>query len=312
MLPSRSLCEKVLSHLIWNVNQQRRLTSWETDKNNAKTKKHQIKKWLPALPFSSRQISPDPERQSRLHRTKISHLIAAPLCFWNLRILPEFWNGLDKNMRKIFFPLKKKKKTQKAYVEACTFRGCVAVFINNREEERWRRPSKPLRRRRSKFTSSTVTVRWLERANGCVSVCVCLCVCASASLSLHGMAATWRRSWSGPEGGRGTQWWRSRAAGGRSRPPPGLLRDSAARWCSCKHSGRYTEVMWSHRARAAEAQAALSHLFMSSWVCFMESMALWSSLRSAPFFLSRLLCLLLCPATKNYQIKIKVCLICKE
>lgn len=50
----------------------------------------------------------------------------------------------------------------------------------------------------------------------------------------------------------------------------------------------------SHRLHGA---TRTSHLLMSSCVCLMDSMALWSSLRSAPFFLSRLLCLLLCPAT---------------
>lgn len=54
----------------------------------------------------------------------------------------------------------------------------------------------------------------------------------------------------------------------------------------------------------------LSHLLMSSCVFFIDSMALWSSLRSAPFFLRRLLCLLLCPATEvcifraKYELKI--------
>ncbi len=40
------------------------------------------------------------------------------------------------------------------------------------------------------------------------------------------------------------------------------------------------------------------HLLMSSWVCRIDSMALWISLRSVPFFLRRLLCLLLCPGWK--------------
>lgn len=48
--------------------------------------------------------------------------------------------------------------------------------------------------------------------------------------------ATWRCSWSGPEGGRGKRWWHSRAAAGRSCSPPGWLIDSAAHWCSCGHT----------------------------------------------------------------------------
>ncbi len=44
------------------------------------------------------------------------------------------------------------------------------------------------------------------------------------------------------------------------------------------------------------------HLLMSSWVCRIDSMALWISLRSVPFFLRRLLCLLLCPGWKIWWV----------
>lgn len=66
-----------------------------------------------------------------------------------------------------------------------------------------------------------------------------------------------------------------------------------------------TQELWVKRSEVRASVIGLliewdkqrSHLFMSSCVFFIDSMALWSSLRSAPFFLSRLLCLLLCPAT---------------
>lgn len=61
---------------------------------------------------------------------------------------------------------------------------------------------------------------------------------------------------------------------------------------------RALERGWHESTAAAQSEP---HLLMSSWVCFIESMALWSSLRSAPFFLSRLLCLLLCPAQKKFR-----------
>lgn len=229
MLPSRSLREKVLCHLIWNVDQQRRLTSRETDKNNVKTKEHQIKKnGCRRLPFSSRQITPDPERQFSLKSPTSSLLLSA---FEICGSCQSF--GMDvTEMCVRFFSLKKKKKLMWRRVLSVDLWLCFSNNRRRREVEETIKATSSWEVKVHILHSDAQMVRESQRLRGCV--CVCRCVCASASLSLRGMAATWRRSWSGPEGGRGTRWWRSRAAGGRSRPPAGLPRDSAARWCSCK------------------------------------------------------------------------------
>lgn len=67
--------------------------------------------------------------------------------------------------------------------------------------------------------------------------------------------------------------------------------DTRELWVNAQKVGHQSSGSWCERDKQR------SHLFMSSCVFFIDSMALWSSLRSAPFFLSRLLCLLLCPAT---------------
>lgn len=82
-----------------------------------------------------------------------------------------------------------------------------------------------------------VSKSWCLKFIGCLlSFFMCACVRGHHGLSPQGMAATWRHSWSGPEGGWGKRWWCSPAAGGKNCPPPGRPHGSAARWCSCKHT----------------------------------------------------------------------------
>lgn len=54
-----------------------------------------------------------------------------------------------------------------------------------------------------------------------------------------------------------------------------------------------------------EEQFSSSYLLISSWVCLIESMALWSSLKSAPFFLNLELCFILCPEIKILKLYIR-------
>lgn len=145
------------------------------------------------------------------------------LSLWNLWISPEFWNGLVKSFLKSLFSRGRLHFSGRVWLiktEKKTVGGGWCSHLSWEVKVHTSKPPPPPLRR--------LTFREY--------VSVFVCVRASLSLSLRRMAATWRRSWSGPEGGWGKQWWRSRAAGGRSCPPPGRPLGSAAHRCSYGHT----------------------------------------------------------------------------
>lgn len=175
-----------------------------------KTKQTTAKKWLLSLPLTSRQINELQSGSQDFVAQKISPPTTSPYrcssSLWNLWISPEFWNGLGKNKHVL--------KKSLCLCGSPLFWTCVVGLNKDREK----------RGQSSRLLVSHCDA-WCSE-----SVWVCLCVWGHHSLC---MAATWRHSWSGPEGGWGKRWWRSRAAGGKRRLPPGLPHDSAAHWCSC-------------------------------------------------------------------------------